>query len=102
MIICLTTVEKKEDAERIAESLLKQRLCSCVSITKVSSSYWWNGKIEKAEEYLLIIKSALHLKDELERGIKAIHPYKVPEIIFIEGEARNPYLRWLLKEVKKL
>ena len=54
----LTTVGKREDAERIAETLIEKRLAGCVQIIgPISSVYWWKSKIEKAEEWLCLNKS---------------------------------------------
>ncbi len=100
IIICLTTVEKKEEGEEIAKTLLEERLAGCVSITEVFSSYRWKGKIEKSKEFLLIIKTREEAKERVEKRIKEIHSYSVPEIIFIEGEASSSYFSWLMEEVK--
>jgi periplasmic divalent cation tolerance protein len=98
-----TTTERKEDAERIAKTLLEARLAACIQIVgPVSSSYWWRGRLEKAEEWLCIIKSRSDLYDEVEKIIKENHPYEVPEIIatpIISG-SRN-YLDWMDEELKK-
>lgn len=102
MIIGFTTTNSKKNADHIVKVLLSKKLVSCASIVSgVSSSYLENGKIKKAKEFLLVFKSRTDLKDEIAEELKKIHVYKIPEIIFINGEARNPYLYWLLKETKK-
>lgn len=97
------TTEKKRDAERIARILLKRRLAGCVQVIgPVSSSYWWRGRIEKAEEWLCVIKSKKSLYKELEKTIKENHPYEVPEIISIPiAVASRDYLNWLSNTLKK-
>lgn len=97
-----TTVEKKEDAEKIAHIAVEKRLAGCVQILgPIKSIYWWKGKIENADEYLCILKSKKNLYTELEKVIKEIHPYQTPEIIAMPIVAGyEGYLRWLDGELK--
>jgi len=99
----LTTVGKREDAERIAQTLVQRRLAGCVQIVgPISSVYWWKSKIEKAEEWLCLIKSEEALYNEVEEAIKKIHPYETPEIIatpIVTGS--KEYFRWLDQELGK-
>ncbi|MEO0206839.1 MAG: divalent-cation tolerance protein CutA [candidate division WOR-3 bacterium] len=97
-----TTVEKKEDAERIARIVVEKRLAGCVQILgPIKSTYWWKAKIESAEEWLCIIKSKKELYPELEKTIKENHPYETPEIIAIPIIAGyEGYLKWLTAELK--
>ena len=98
-----TTIEKKEDAEKIAKSLIEKRLASCIQIVgPISSIYWWKNKIETSQEWLCIIKSKKNLYEEIEKSIKEVHPYEIPEIIampIISGS--KDYLKWLDNELKK-
>ena len=98
-----TTTEKKEDAEKIAKALAEKRLAGCIQIVgPIGSIYWWKDKVETAEEWLCFIKSKKSLYDELEKVIKEIHPYEVPEIIampIVRGS--KDYLEWLKNELKK-
>jgi len=102
-ITIFTTTEKKEDAERISSHLLEARLVGCVQIVgPIQSGFWWEGKIEKAEEWLVLIKTAERLYGEVEAAIKTVHPYKVPEILAIPVTEGNPdYLNWLSSSVKE-
>jgi periplasmic divalent cation tolerance protein len=97
-----TTVDGKDHAERIAKTLLERRLAACVQIVgPVTSAYWWKGKLEKAEEWICLIKSRMGLYEELETAIREIHTYETPEIVvvpIIAGSSR--YLRWLEGELK--
>lgn len=99
----LTTTERREDAERIAREILEKRLAGCVQIVgPVASTYWWKGKLENAQEWLLLIKSRRDLYGELERAIREIHPYENPEIIAVPiAAASREYLEWLESELKK-
>lgn len=97
-----TTVPDKKTAEKIAETLIENKLAACVQIFPVKSIYRWKGKIERGKEYLCIIKSKEALYRKIERKIKEIHPYTVPEIIsstILSGSSQ--YLKWLDKETRK-
>lgn len=98
----ITTTDKKETAERIAEVLLARRLAGCVQILgPMRSLYWWQGKIQRDEEYLCLIKTRKDLYEEVERTIKELHPYDVPEIIALPILKGNPaYLQWLSEETQ--
>ena len=98
----LTTVGKREDAERIAQTLVQTRLAGCVQIVgPISSIYWWKSKIEKAEEWLCLIKTEETLYHEIEETIKKIHPYETPEIIAVPVVAGSKeYFTWLSQELK--
>lgn len=95
MNIILTTCSEKE-SENLARKLLEESLCACISVTHVKSMYWWEGKIQKDNEVLLIIKTKERLIDELMEKIKQIHSYDNPEIIVLNVEkAAGKYLKWI-------
>lgn len=98
-----TTVEEKDDAQKIIYGALGARLCACAQIVgPITSSYWWQGKIEEAEEFLCILKSRKDLYEELEATIKQNHPYDVPEILAMPVKKGNPdYISWMAAELKK-
>ncbi len=98
-----TTVDKKEDAERIAGVLVEKRLAACVQILgPITSTYRWQGRIETSEEWLIQIKSSRALYGEVEEVIKELHPYEVPEIIAVPiVEGSRDYLKWMEEELKK-
>ena len=99
----VTTTENREDAEKIARALVEERLAACAQLVgPIESTYWWKGSIETSQEWVCYIKTHESLYDELERAIKAIHPYETPEIIAMSIVAgSNDYLEWLSREVKK-
>jgi len=92
----------KDSAERIANEVLKRRLAACVStLDGVHSLYWWEGRLESAEESLLLIKTRRELFGELERTVRRIHPYQTPEIISFHAEkGSGRYLDWISKETR--
>lgn len=99
----LTTAGTKEDAQKIAQSVVEKRLAGCAQVIgPITSTYWWEGKIETAEEWLCIIKSIQDLYKKLEKAIQQIHPYKVPEILAVPVlEGSQSYLEWLDGEIGK-
>jgi periplasmic divalent cation tolerance protein len=98
-----TTTEKREDAERIAQTLMQKRLAACVQIIgPISSTYWWKDTVENAEEWLCLIKSKKSLYGLLEKTIKETHPYEIPEITALPIMAGSrEYFRWLNDELGK-
>jgi periplasmic divalent cation tolerance protein len=99
----VTTIERREDADRIARLLVEERLAACVQVVgPISSTYRWRGAIETAQEWQCWAKSRRDLYDQIEQAIRGVHPYEVPEILAIpvlSGSAS--YLAWLDAEVKK-
>lgn len=92
-----TTTKKKEDAEKIAISLVERKIAACAQIAgPIISIYRWKGKIETAEEWQCVIKSRKNLYDEIEKAIRAVHTYEVPEIIAVPIVAGSvDYLEWI-------
>lgn len=101
-IVLLITASNSEEANKIAEVLLNQRKAACVNIVpEVSSLFWWQDKLDSAQESLLIVKTKASLLPEVISLVKGVHSYDVPEIIAlpIVGGNQN-YLEWIGKEVK--
>lgn len=102
-IVVLVTVGSPEEGDRLARALVEERLAACVNQVKtVQSTYRWQGRVERAEEDLLIIKSRGDLFDRLKQRIEQLHSYSVPEIIALPIVAGSQsYLRWLEGELAK-
>ena len=97
--IVLTTVATPEDAQRLADGLLEQRLAACVQILAIQSAYRWKGAVQREPEQLLLIKTRVALYSAVEAHLRAHHPYEVPEIVLVPIAAGSPdYLRWLAAE----
>jgi periplasmic divalent cation tolerance protein len=96
-IIVYVTAGSPAEGDRLARALVDERLAACVNrIATVQSVYRWEGKLEQSEEQLLIIKTQRRLFAALEKRVRALHSYSVPEIValpIIEGS--QDYLRWL-------
>ncbi len=97
----MTTVEARQQAERIAETLLAARLAACVQVVGPVTSYFrWRGKNETATELLCLIKTRRDLYPRVEAAIRQLHPYEVPEILAVAVETGGAdYLAWLAGEV---
>lgn len=103
IIIFVTTSDKKE-ARRIASAVIKNRLAACVNIAdNIESLFWWQGKVDKAKEALLIIKSKKEKLAKIIKCVKSLHSYEVPEIIALPVvNGYKPYLEWIDESVGKL
>jgi len=101
-IVLFTTASNSEEAHKIAKVLLSQRKAACVNIVPgISSLFWWQDKLDSAQESLLIIKTKASLLNQIVTLVKEIHSYEVPEIIALPIIGGNQdYLEWIDKEVK--
>jgi len=95
-----TTTETKEQAQKIARSLVEQKLAACVQITgPIESTYRWKGKLETANEWLCLIKTRGNLFDKVQTAIKKLHPYETPEIVAIPIiKGSKEYINWIYNE----
>lgn len=95
--IVLVTAPDLKTARRLAGAALRARLIACANLVpKIESHYWWQGKIERGSEVLLIFKTARRCLAKLEKLIVAQHPYDTPEFIVMRLEGGNRrYLYWL-------
>jgi len=101
-IAVLVTAGTREEAERIAEALVMERLTACVNVVgPISSIYHWQGRVERAQELLLVIKTRAALFGQLEARVKSLHSYQNPEVIALPISAGTAaYLDWLLGETR--
>jgi periplasmic divalent cation tolerance protein len=92
-----TTAPSPEVADAIASALVERRLAACVQVVgPMASTYRWQGAIERAEEWLCLIKTVRDRYDAVAQAIRELHPYETPEIIatpIVAGDAE--YLRWI-------
>ena len=99
--LVLTTCSSLEEARSIANALVERRFAACVNIVpQIESVYRWQGKIETANEYLLIIKTTAGVFDSLREALIELHSYELPECIEITIEDGSaPYLEWIGQSV---
>ena len=102
-IIVLVTASSKQQAENIAQQLLEQKLIACANIIgPVSSHFYWSGKIERAEEFLVLMKSRSDLFEKISEAVRKLHSYEVPEILALPVVAGSEaYLAWLGASLKQ-
>lgn len=101
--VVITTTETQQDAEQLAHLLVERELAACVQILpQITSIYRWQGKVEQAAEFLLLIKSTRETYPELETAIRENHSYQTPEVIALPAEAgSDAYLDWLKASIKR-
>jgi periplasmic divalent cation tolerance protein len=96
-LIVYITASNEDEAVKISKALVENRLAGCVNIVRdIRSFYRWQGKIEDDREVLMIAKTKKKLFPALEKKVKEIHSYTVPEIIAMPVAAGSKdYLKWL-------
>ena len=100
-IVVLVTAGSTAEGDRLARALVEERFAACVNrIQSIRSVYRWQGKVEENEEELLIIKSTRNLFAGLERRVRELHSYSVPEIVALPiVEGSQGYLEWLREQL---
>ena len=96
VLVVLTTWPDAATARAAARQLIEERLAACANLVPaIESIYRWEGKLETANEVLMILKTTIGRYAQLETRVKALHPYDVPEILGLPvTEGLNAYLRW--------
>jgi periplasmic divalent cation tolerance protein len=91
-----------DDARRLGKILVAERLAACVNILpKMESHYWWNDKIESAQEVVLIAKTRSDAREALVERVLDLHPYETPCVVFLPVTGGNPdYLDWIARETE--
>jgi len=102
-IVIFVTARNNKEARKIADLLLNKRKAACANIVSdVDSSFWWQGKIDAAQESLLIIKTKASVLPKVIELVKSVHDYEVPEIIALPIVGGNDdYLKWIDTEVEE-
>lgn len=101
-VVILVTAGSAEEAERIARTLVEERLVACANLVpSIRSIYRWEGTIADDAEVLLILKTRAERFAEVEARVRALHSYQVPEIVALDATAvSTPYLEWLFRETE--
>ncbi|HEX5631710.1 MAG TPA: divalent-cation tolerance protein CutA [Gemmatimonadales bacterium] len=101
-VTLITAVADRETAERIADTLVAERLAACAQVLGPQTSvYRWKGAVERASEWRLELKTAASRLSALERRLLELHPYEVPECIALPiVHGSDAYLRWLAEETE--
>lgn len=100
--LVLTTVGSEEEARKIAQALVARRLVACVNIVpQITSVYRWQGKVENAQEVLLLIKTTADGFVRVRDALQELHSYELPECICMAIDDGSPaYLRWIGESVE--
>lgn len=100
VLVILVTAVNQEEAVKIGEGMVNAKLAACANIIpKIQSIYRWKGKVVKAQEVLIILKSTKMRYRALEKAIKSMHTYETPEIIGLPvKEGLEQYIGWLRRE----
>ena len=101
-ILVLTTASSQDEARKIGRSLVERLLAACVNIVpQIGSIYRWEGEVEEAEEWLLIVKTTRAAFERVREAILELHSYEVAECISVSIDDGNVgYLSWIGKSVK--
>ncbi len=102
-IIVFCTFPDLEEAKSIVPVLIDNKLAACCTILPaVTSYYMWESNLEESQEILMMIKTSHKCYDQLEKQIKMLHSYSVPEIISVDiNQGSKAYLDWIFESTKK-
>ena len=100
-IIIFITAANQKEADKLSRNLVEEKLAACATIVPgVWSRYHWQGKVEHSEELLLIVKTLPRLYKKVEKRVRELHSYTVPEILALPIIEGNPaYLKWIAESV---
>ena len=96
-----TAIDNLEIAKEITKALLEKKLVCSVQQKEITSTWWWNNELESSKEYLLEMKTKKSLYKEVEKEIRKLHTYEVPEIYAEEIKEGLPeYFQWIEEDTK--
>ncbi len=100
-VVITTSVAVRDEAHRIADALIGERLAACVQVMPIESHYRWEGAIEQASELLLVIKTSAARAPAAQARVLALHSYHVPELLVMPVAGGTPaYLDWIAAQVE--
>ncbi|HZQ14785.1 MAG TPA: divalent-cation tolerance protein CutA [Pseudolabrys sp.] len=101
-VLVYTTWPSIVEAERAGREIVEKRLAACVNIVPgMISHYWWQGKIERAEETVMLVKTRASLAEAVRKTVKELHSYTTPAIMVLPLESVDAdYYRWIVEEAK--
>jgi periplasmic divalent cation tolerance protein len=100
-LLVYTACPNADSARQIADALVEERLAACVSVLPgMSSTYRWQGAIERAVEVLLVAKTVPDRREALQARLVELHPYELPEVIAVEAAALPAYSDWIARETR--
>lgn len=102
-LLVITTTDNQNDADKLARVLVEKRLAACAQVEgPITSTYWWQDKLETSEEWKCSFKTSAALYLNLEKELIHIHPYDIPEILaFPIVHGSRDYLSWLNDQLQQ-
>jgi periplasmic divalent cation tolerance protein len=102
-VLVYTTYPSIVEAEEAGHAIVERRLAACVNILPgMISHYWWEGKIDRGEEVVMIIKTRASLAEDVRKAVKEKHSYSTPAIVVLPVESIDPtYHAWIVKETSQ-
>jgi periplasmic divalent cation tolerance protein len=102
-VLVYTTYPSIVEAEQTGRALIEQRLCACVNILPgMVSLYWWQDKVDRGEEVVMIIKTRASLAEPVRKAVKQMHSYSTPAILVLPVEnVDSDYHAWIMAETKE-
>ena len=99
-VLVYTTWPSIVEAEKAGRTIVERRLAACVNILPgMISHYWWEGKIERAEEAVMIVKTRAALAEAVRQAVKELHSYTTPSIMVLPVDSVDAdYQAWIVKE----
>jgi len=96
-----TTFSSLEEAQSVSSAIVNQRLAACSQLFgPVKSIYWWKGKVEESQEWIVSFKTTAEVYKKLEDAIKMLHSYEVPQILaFRVSHGSREYMKWVRQNV---
>ncbi|GAB4305218.1 MAG: divalent-cation tolerance protein CutA [Promethearchaeota archaeon] len=100
-LVFFVTAPDRTVAEKVARALVEEKLAACANLVpQVTSIYWWEGKVEKAEEVLVVLKTTRERAAALIKRVEEVHPYDTPEVVGLRITAGSErYLAWIDRSV---
>ncbi len=101
LLLVLTTVATRADADALARAMVEQRLAACAQISAIDSVYWWQGAVQAEGEFRLLFKTTAERYPALEAALRAAHPYELPAIVALPvAQALPAFADWVADEVR--
>jgi periplasmic divalent cation tolerance protein len=99
-VLVYTTWPSIVEAERAGREIVEKRLAACVNIVPgMISHYWWQGKIERADEVIMLVKTRASMAEHVRGAVKKLHSYETPAIMVLPVESLDPtYHQWIVAE----
>ncbi len=102
-VLVYTTWPSIVEAERAGRTIVERRLAACVNILPgMISHYWWQGKLERADEVVMLVKTRASMAESVHKAVKELHSYTTPAIMDLPVETLDPdYHAWIVGETSK-